>query len=572
MKKGKNIIILSIIVALIFWLLDAFIDYMDFYHGSFLSVLLFDKKEIFFRLLASSFFIGCGILVARAFSQQKHSEEELRKAQNFLQTIIDTGPECIKLLARDGTLLTMNRAGLEMIEADSLDQVKGKSIYTMIPPEYRRAFESLTVKNFEGISGTMEFEMAGMKGRHLWLETHAVPIRDAKGGIFASLGITRDITQRKLAEDKLKLFSQAIGEATDGIQLTDLDGYIIYSNKAVEEMYGFPSDELIGKHVNELNADKAFADKVILPVLREAGRWDGELMVEHKNGKKFPIWLTAALIRSDMGDPIAMMGIIRDISTRRQAEEEISRLNQELRNRALQLEQSYKDLESFTYTASHDLREPLMVIEWFSANLLKKYGDGLDDDGKETLAVIKEKAKQMAQLINDLLSFSRVSTKEVLKSDVDMQALTRNVFGEMKATNGNRDIRFMVKDLPIAWGDPSMIRQVLTNLLSNALKYTRGKATTIVEVGGLEQRAEIIYYVKDNGIGFDREDSDRLFGMFQRLQQSEEFEGTGVGLVVAKRIIEKHGGRVWAEGKVDEGATFYFSLPTAAERLSVSSQ
>ncbi len=565
MKSEYKIIIISIFVALFLWIADALVDYMNFSYGSFLSALILDKKEVFFRLLASFFFITCGILVAKAYSKQEHSEEELLKTRNYLQTIIETEPECVKLLARDGTLLKMNRAGLEMIEADSIDQVKGESVYTLISPEYRQSFEALTGKTFEGTSGTKEFEMVGLKGKRLWLETHAVPIRDAKGEIFASLGITRDITQRKTAEEKLKLFSQAIEEATDGIQITNLDGYIIYSNNAVEEMYGFRSDELIGKHVNELNADKEFADKVILPSMRETGRWNGELTVRHQDGKTFPIWLTTALIKNDIGRPIAMMGIIRDISRRKQAEEEIKRLNQELQHRASQLEQSYKDLESFTYTASHDLREPLMVIEWFCGNLLKKYGDGLDDDGRETITVIKEKAKQMTQLINDLLSFSRISTKEVIKSAVDIQALARNLFAEMKATNGNgdRDIRFEVKEVPpTAWGDPSMIRQVLTNLLSNALKYTHGRATAIIEIGGAKQQGKNIYYVKDNGIGFDSEDSDRLFGLFQRLQRSQEFEGTGIGLVVAKRIIEKHGGCIWAEGRVGEGATFYFSLPT----------
>ena len=446
-KSEYYIIILSIIIAITFWLVDALLDYSNFYDDSFLTVLFLEKKEVCFRSLASSFFIASGILVARAFSHQRRYAKELLRTKNYLRTIIETEPECIKLLARDGTLLDINRAGLEMIEADSLDQVKGKSLYALISPEYRQEFESLTGEAFEGISGKMEFEIVGLKGRRLWLESHAVPIRHLDGEIFASLCITRDITERKQAEEKVK------------------------------------------------------------------------------------------------------------------------ELNLELQVRAAYLEQSNNDLESFSYMASHGLREPLMVIEWSCNNLLKKYGDVLGDEGKEKFVFIKETAKQMSQRIKDLLSFSRIRTTEVVKSDIDMEALANKVFTEIRATTDDREIRFEVRDLPHAWGDPRIIHQVITNLLSNALKYTRSKATTMIEVGGFEKQGQNIYYVRDNGVGFDSADSDTIFGLFQRLPHSQEIEGTGVGLAITRRIIEKHGGRVWADGRSNEGATFYFSLPAAAGHI-----
>ncbi len=422
-----------------------------------------------FALLLKSFsalavlVTGLLILVAITSSKANKSvearrrlEETLKESERFLQTIIETEPECVKLLARDGTLLKMNRAGLSMIEADSLDQVKGRSLSALISENYRNAFSGLNAKVFEGQSGSLEFEMSGLKGRRLWLETHAVPLFNDKGEIIASLAITRDITLQKQAVAALQ---------------------------------------------NEINE-------------------------------------------------------------RRKAEEEIRDLNHELRMRAAQLEQSYSDLESFSLTASHDLREPLIVIEWFSNNLLKKYGDRLDDDARESVALIRDKAKQMAQLINDLLSFSRVSTKAVSMSRIDMKDLFENVFSEMRASAGDRQVQFVAKDdLPEAWGDPQMIRQVAVNLLSNALKYTRTRQSAHIEVGGSRGEKESSYYVRDNGIGFGSDDFANLFGLFQRLKTSQGFEGTGIGLAIVKRIIEKHGGRVWAEGKIDEGATFSFSLP-----------
>jgi PAS domain S-box-containing protein len=236
-------------------------------------------------------------------------------------------------------------------------------------------------------------------------------------------------------------------------------------------------------------------------------------------------------------------------------------LNQELKLRAEKLEAAYQDMESFSYSASHDLRAPLMIIDGFSRILLKKQGDKLDDDGKEMLSVVRSSAEKMTRLINDLLSFARISAKAVLKSDIDMRALVQNIFDDMHSTIAGRNVQLDIKDLPVAWGDPPMIRQVWVNLLSNAVKFTRPRKKAKIEIGGAEEGEEIVYYIKDNGIGFDSENGKRLFGFFERLQHKEKFEGTGIGLVIVKRIIEKHGGRVWAEGKPDAGATFFFCLP-----------
>jgi PAS domain S-box-containing protein len=202
MKSERRIIIVSVFVALTFWIVDALIDYSAYSNETFMDVLLFNKKELTFRLLASVCFIIFGIFTARAFSKQKLTEEELRKTKAYLRTIIESVPECVKLFSRDGSLLHMNRAGLAMIEADSLDDVKGKSVYALIAPKYREAFGSLTERNFVGESGILEFDIVGLKGRHLRLETHAVPLRNSNGDIYASLGITRNVTERRLAEEE----------------------------------------------------------------------------------------------------------------------------------------------------------------------------------------------------------------------------------------------------------------------------------------------------------------------------------------------------------------------------------
>ena len=246
---------------------------------------------------------------------------------------------------------------------------------------------------------------------------------------------------------------------------------------------------------------------------------------------------------------------------REQLEATVKLRTEELEQANTQLKESYKDLESFSYSVSHDLRQPLVVIEGFSRNLLKKSGDKLDDDARGKLSVIGDQAAKMTHLIKDLLGFSYASTKEIRKTYIDMNVLLHSVIEETKIAADKRTVEFETKDLPAAWGDEALIRQVLVNLLSNALKYSRPRELSKIESGGEENEKENIYFIKDNGVGFDSAQADKLFSPFKRLHSSAEFEGTGIGLAISKRIINKHGGRIWAEGKLNEGATFYFTLP-----------
>jgi signal transduction histidine kinase len=227
------------------------------------------------------------------------------------------------------------------------------------------------------------------------------------------------------------------------------------------------------------------------------------------------------------------------------------------------LRQRSEDLESFSYSASHDLKSPLVAISGFSQMLVEDHGEKLDDEVKRALGIIVRNAKKMEQLLQDLLQFSRISTKEVKLNEIriDMDALVREVWEDLKPAGGGREVDLLIKPLLPARGDRSMLRQVIVNLLSNAFKYTRLAERAKIEVGSAEQGNERIYYVRDNGVGFDMKYADKLFGLFSRLHGEGEFEGTGIGLVIIKRIIEKHGGRVWAESGPNNGAVFYFSLP-----------
>jgi PAS domain S-box-containing protein len=236
-------------------------------------------------------------------------------------------------------------------------------------------------------------------------------------------------------------------------------------------------------------------------------------------------------------------------------------LNRKLEVRAAKLEAAYADMESFGYSVSHDLKQPLVVIDWHARRLEKNYAGRLDDKGLGNIAAIREGTERMKQLIGDLLAFSRVSARKFKTTRINMRELADRVCEDLKSSLHGRNVQIRIDRLPDAVGDISMIRLVLGNLLSNAFKYTKPRKVAKVEVGGSAGDDENIYYVKDNGVGFEIAQAVRLFGIFQRLHPGDEFEGSGVGLVVAKRIVEKHGGRIWAEGEVDKGATFFFSLP-----------
>jgi light-regulated signal transduction histidine kinase (bacteriophytochrome) len=266
--------------------------------------------------------------------------------------------------------------------------------------------------------------------------------------------------------------------------------------------------------------------------------------------------------------PRAVLNILEDFDEeakqRRLAESEVRLANATLESRVSdrtkRLELANKDLESFSYSVSHDLRAPLRAVDGFSRILLEDYAGKLDAEGQRVLNVIREGTAKMSRMIDDILQFSRAGRTEITPTPVDMSALVQTAIGDLKAASAGRTINFEIGALPIAYGDSGTLQRVWTNLLDNAVKYTGPKSDARIEIGATPGAAETVYFVRDNGVGFDMQYADKLFGVFQRLHGGE-FAGTGIGLAIIKRIINRHGGRVWAQGVPNVGATFYFSLP-----------
>jgi len=348
-----------------------------------------------------------------------------------------------------------------------------------------------------------------------------------------------------------------VDTAVDGIVVIDERGTIQRFNPGAERMFGYPEAEAAGKNVSLLMPSPyrdehdgylarflATGEKRIIGIGRE-------VVARRKDGTEFPVYLAVAEMRR--GESRMFTGIIRDITEAKRAAERQAHL-------VTSLEAANKELESFSYSVSHDLRSPLRAIDGFSRLLTEDYGGKFDDEGRRLLGVIRDSSKKMGQLIDDLLRFSRLGRQSLSAADIDMKRMVEDVVKEVHMAGDQRS-KLVLTALPPARGDATLLKQVWANLLANAIKFSGRREQPVVEVSGHENGTESVYCVKDNGAGFDMRYYDKLFGVFQRLHRAEEFAGTGVGLAIVQRVVSRHGGRVWAEGKVGEGATFYFSLP-----------
>ena len=389
----------------------------------------------------------------------------------------------------------------------------------------------------------------------------APPILMAAGFL---IGLSSERIYRYAKAETTARFQRMIEYAGDIFYTSDAFGYFRYINSRVQKELGYAPGELLGKHYTEIIAPE-WKERVVAFYMNQMKAKNPESIFEFevlcKNGE--PCWIEQTItLRFKDEKVIGYNGIVRKISERKEHEKIIRELHKNLEEKVAEAEMMNKELDAFTYTVSHDLRAPLRH-QIVAADMLKEdFSDTLPAEASELCDTIYKSARRMTTLIDDLLRFSKLGKQPLHLSNNNMKNMVEVILRELGSTYDSKRVQVSIdENLPDALSDASMTRQVWTNFISNAIKYSSKKEQPIIEIGWNIMDKEAVYFVKDNGAGFDMEQYNKLFTPFSRLHGSHEFNGNGLGLNIVKRIIEKHRGRVWAEGKPNEGATFYFSLP-----------
>lgn len=530
------------------------------------------------------------LVVAHDITARKQAELQLRHQSELYEMVAQAQSalgEAVVVAERGERIIYVNDA-YERIHGYSKEEILSlPSALVMVHPDEREKLAERVRRHAGGglVPEHYETRIIHKSGRTVDIEVATQPI--PRDGTFLVVAIVRDITERKQAEatlrereHRLRSIYNTVADVIFHLEVEPDGGYRFASvNPAFSSVTGVPEDAVIGKRVHEIIPEPSLS--FVLDRYREAIR--ERKIVRWEETSDYPTGrLTGEVSVAPVFDAsdtcTHLVGAVHDITERKRTEvereqllareqearAEVERLNVELEqrvaNRTEQLEAANKELEAFSYSVAHDLRAPLRAIDGFSRLVVDGYGASLPDDARRYLDRVQQGARHMGELIDDLLTFSQLARQPLRRQRIDTRHLVEQVIAHLQPEHAAGTAAIRVAELPSVEADPALLRQVFANVLSNALKFTRSRAEPRIDVTHQADGGEVVFVVRDNGVGFDMRYVDKLFGVFQRLHRAEDYEGTGVGLAIVQRIIHRHGGRVWAEAEIDKGATFYFTL------------
>jgi PAS domain S-box-containing protein len=499
---------------------------------------------------------GAVLLLNRNVFQRRQSEKTLESTEQKFRQMAENIHEVFWMSSADLSEVLYISPAYQQIWGRTCESLytNPKSFLEAIHPEDRERVIANLQQNIK-TEFDIEYRIIWQDGTVRWIWDRSVPIYNQVGEVYRRAGIAQDISDRKQAEQKIRFQSRLLDAVEQAVIATDLEGNIIYWNHYAEVLYGWSAAEVMGRLVVDVVPAASTKEQAakLMSRLQVGESWSGEFLVQRRDGTTFPAMVFDSPIYNEQGSLIGIVGVSVDITERKRAEEELQRSNAEL--------------QQFAYVASHDLQEPLRMVSSYTQLLAECYQGQLDAQADKFIAFATEGATRMQQLLEDLLDYSRVSRRPQPFEPINCTTILKDVLTDLAVTMQESSAVVTADSLPTVLGDRTQLRQLLQNLISNAIKFRR-EEPPVVHISAEPQEDFWLFTVRDNGIGIDPQFAERIFVLFQRLHSRQEYPGTGIGLAICKKIVERHAGRIWVESHLGEGSTFYFTLPRQGQLAS----